>query len=1026
MNVESTDESDVKVIDVEIKNDMVNSLRNDILKEFDDVVTSKEPTDLPPKRNHEHRIVLIESNKQVNRNQYPLSYSEKEELTKVVDKLLQQKFIRVSDSPYNSPVLFVKKKDGTMRMCIDYRLLNNNTVKDRFPLPRIEQIISKFESAVVYSKLDLMSGYYQVRIQENDIPKTAFSTDYGHYEWVVMPFGLTNAPATFQRMMNTILAKYLNSCVQVYLDDIFIYSKSYQQHALDIKNVLTTLRENSLIAKKSKCAFFYKELRFLGHVIAENGIKTDPDKIDKVKNWPIPTTIKEAQMFLGLTSYYRRFIKNHSKIAIPIYKFITKDSKWTEDQTKAFNQLKSSLINSPILVHPKWNNDCTFVVHTDACGSALGYTLEQLDENGKTRGTIAYGSKKLIGAQLNYGIYDREFMAVIEALRNWRYYLLGRHFIIITDHKSLVYLRYQNVIDSARVSRWLDYLSQYDFEIQYIPGKENSAADALSRYPHDKLSLKDALEVNHIKYVPEIFKNAESEIQLNSLTVTTFPLNQSLKNSIIKGYKKDKVLADVYYTLKDKTEVPIHLRHHIKHYEYKNDLLYYKTLLDSQCNRLVIPHFNQLPQKIIKNAHSSPTAGHFGPWKTYNDLMDSFFWFNMMPTINKFCKHCEVCQKSNTSTQKTQGLFSPLPVPQGRWTDVTMDFVTGLPTTDSANDMIMVITDRFSKMSHFIPTVKTLTAESCAKLFLDCCIKHHGFPRKLTSDKDIRFMNRFWYTIHFLFGTSLLFSTTNHPQTDGQTERVNRILNQLLRKHCSNDHLQWDTYLPMVEFAYNSTYQDSIKCSPFELAIGYKPDSMKSVNSWNIADNRYSARAEEYARRMRLTLTQVQDNIVQAQRLNEKYHNRKHRFHDYKVGEYILLHRDAFGANPKYYKIQPAYYGPFRLVKKINDNAFEVDLPIINKKDRVLNIKNFRPFYPPLDLMLQAPRTDAEILSRINEMCGIAGLDEEENTFDVYWRDCDPFHATTITADQFNTAKESLRHSLFHNAKMICAHEQVV
>ncbi|MDN6032746.1 MAG: hypothetical protein L0I26_10030 [Lactococcus lactis] len=465
----STDDDDrEETIDVELKTPQVNRMRKMIMEDYADVITEESPSNLPPIRRHQHRIVLIDPKKVSGRNQYPLSFSEKQELTKQVDKLLQQGFIRESSSPYNSPVLFVRKKDKSLRMCVDYRLLNNNTIKDKFPLPRIEQLISRFGQAKVYSKLDLMSGYYQVRIAEEDIEKTAFSTDYGHYEWVVMPFGLTNAPATFQRMMNTVLKDYLNKFVQVYLDDIFIYSTSFDEHYQHLRTVLNTLRRNKLIAKKSKCAFFFEELRFLGHVITPSGIRTDPEKIDKVKNWPTPKTIKDAQMFLGLTSYYRRFIKNHSKIANPIHKFIAKESPWTESQDVAFEKLKDALIHSPTLVHPDWSECCVFVVHTDACGTSLGYTLEQLDAEGKLRGVIAYGSKKLVGSQLNYGIYDREFLAVVEALRTWRYYLLGRRFIIRTDHQSLIYLKNQNLIDSARVARWLDYLAQYDFEIQYI------------------------------------------------------------------------------------------------------------------------------------------------------------------------------------------------------------------------------------------------------------------------------------------------------------------------------------------------------------------------------------------------------------------------------------------------------------------------------------------------------------------------------------------------------------------------------
>lgn len=1012
----SQEKSQLK-IDIELNNKKVNHLRNKILNNFKDVVTNDHPSKLPPNRKLQHRITLIEPQKVISRKQYPLSHQEKLELTRQVEELLKQGFIKESISPYNSPILFVKKKDNTMRMCIDFRLLNNNTVKDKFPLPNIEQITAQLGKASVYSKLDLMSGYYQVRVDKRDTEKTAFSTDYGHYEWVVMPFGLTNAPATFQRMMNETLRPYLGKFVQVYLDDIFIYSPTEESHYEHVCTVLECLRENKLIAKLKKCAFYFRELRFLGLVITPAGIKTDPEKIIKIRDWPTPTTIKEAQSFIGLATYYRRFIPQFARIATPIHNYISHKSKWNKEQNESLQHLKYKLTHTPVLVHPIWDPHYCFLVHTDACGTALGYTLEQLSPLGKSRGVIAYGSKKLVGSQLNYGIYDREFMAVIEALKVWRYYLMGRHFIIRTDHKSLIYLKNQNIIDSTRVARWLDYLSQYDFEIQYIKGKDNSAADALSRYP----------EIHHLKILEKQLDRT-TELMINNInipqTVSTMVPNLQFKAAITEAYKHDPLYSEIFDILKHKKTVPISMKHHIKHYKLQNNLLYYTTLLGKPNYRVLIPRYKDMINKVIAKAHSAKDAGHFGYWKTYLNLSDLFYWKNMVKSVKRYCNTCQVCQRNNTTTQKLQGLFMPLPVPEGRWTDVTMDFVTGLPTTAAQHDMIMVIVDRMSKMAHFIPTKKTLTAEQCAKLFIDFSFKYHGIPKRLVTDKDIRFTTKFWQTIHFLLGTSLLFSTTNHPQTDGQTERVNKSLTELLRKYCSNDFFRWDQYLTAIEFAYNSTPHESTKRTPFELAYGYNPDSFKKITI-NPENSKYSARAEDYFQRMQLILQQTQDNIVEAQRKQEIGHNKKRREHTFKVGDFILLNRDAFGSNKQYYKIQPAFHGPFKLVKKINDNAFEVDLPSMNKKDRVMNVQWFKTFKPPAHIHWRVPETEAEVNYRIEEMTGIAGHNPTEKTYDVYWKDSDPFHVTTITEQQFNMASPTLRTCLLFNARLIKEHEQV-
>ncbi|KGK36121.1 hypothetical protein JL09_g4729 [Pichia kudriavzevii] len=665
-------------------------------------------------------------------------------------------------------------------------------------------------------------------IVDKYVEKTAFSTDFDHYEWMIMPVGLTNAPATFQQMMDNVLPERIDRFVQVYLDDIFIYSEDVETHGKHVKEVLSTLRKHKLITKKSKCRFFYQEFRFLGQVVTPICIQTALEKIKKVKSWPTPKTVKEAQSFIGLTSYYRRFIKGHSKIANPIHKFITKQSKWTSEQDEAFNQLKNALIS--------------------------------------------------IGSQLNYGIYDREFMAIVEALRTWRYYLMGRHFIVMTDHKSLIYLKNQNLIDSTKVARWMDFLPQFDFDIQ------------------------------------------EDETQRHSLTLGIIEAHQDLKKEIITGYKKDTNYALIFRTLRDKTKVPVEIKNHIKHFCYQDEVRYYKTL------------------EIFKNAHDSKDACHFGAWKTYLNLKDSFYWSSMLAQIRKWVETCRICQQHNTNTRGRQGLFSPLPIPTGRWTDITMDFITGLPRSGTGYDMIMVVVDRFSKMAHFIPTHKRLNAAACARLF---------------SDKDIRFMNKFWQTLHYLNGSSLLFSTTNHPETDGQTERVNKIVNQLLRKYSANDQLSWNEHLSMCELSYNSTYQDSIKASPFEIAYEYEPSMIRKVNSWDLEDNKYSPNAEEFVR---------------------------------------------------------------------------LDLPVINLKDRESNVQWIEYYKENPNIYQEPPRTEREMLARINELSGIGGWSEEpgkEKTYDVFWKDCDQTLARKVPERIFNQADLSLRQSLMYNAKLIQEHEQV-
>ncbi|OUT22427.1 hypothetical protein CAS74_002161 [Pichia kudriavzevii] len=539
-------------------------------------------------------------------------------------------------------------------------------------------------------------------------------------------------------------------------------------------------------------------------------------------------------------------------------------------------------------------------------------------------------------------------MAVVEALRTWRYYLMGRHFIVMTDHKSLIYLKNQNLIDSTKVARWMDFLPQFDFDIRYLQGKNNSAADALTLAKIELALL-------------ELTQEEENKTQKHSLTLGTIEANQKSKREIITGYKKDNNYALIFRTVRDKTKVPVEIKNHIKHSCYQDEVLYYKTLESQDFFRVVIPNYKKLPYRIFKNAHDAKDAGHFGAWKTDLNLKDSFYWPSMLAQIRKWVETCRICQQHNTNTRGRQGLFSPLPIPTGY-------------------TIIMVIVDRFSKMAHLIPTHKRLNAAACARLF---------------SDKDIRFMNKFWQTLHYLNGSSLLFSTTNHPETDGQTERFNKIVNQLLRKYSANNQLSWNEHLSMCELSYNSTYQDSIKASPFEIAYEYEPSMIRKVNSWDLEDNKYSPNAEEFVRR--------------------KHHNRKRRYFEYKVGDLVLVHQDAFGVN-------------IRLVEKINGNAYKVDLPVINLKDRESNVQWIKYYKENPNIYQEPPRTEREMLARINELSGIGGWSEEpgkEKTYDVFWKDCDQTLARKVPERIFNQAALSLRQSPMYKAELIQEHEQV-
>jgi predicted aspartyl protease len=442
-----------------------------VLLEFADIF--EEPTSLPPERDCDHSIPLHDNATPPSVRPYRVPHKQKDEMEQQIRQLLESSIIRPSKSPYASPAILVRKKDGSWRLCIDFRKLNALTIKNKFPIPVIEDLLDELHGAKYFTKLDLRSGYHQIRMNKQDIHKTAFRTYFGHFEYLVMPFGLTNAPATFQALMNTIFAEHMRKIMLVFFDDILIYSKSKQEHIQHLKTVLQVLRENKLFAKQSKCVFATPQVEYLGHIISDKGVSTDPQKIVAVKEWPTPQTITQLRSFLGLTGYYRRFVQNYGQICRPLHDMLKKNSfKWTEVQTKAFNTLKESLITAPLMALPDFS--LPFTLETDASGTGVGAVLMQ---QGKP---IAYYNRTLGTKSAAMSTYDKEALAILEALKKWRHYLLGSELYIKTDQKSLKFITDQKVAEGIQHKLLLKLL-EFNYSIDYKKGKENKAADALSR-----------------------------------------------------------------------------------------------------------------------------------------------------------------------------------------------------------------------------------------------------------------------------------------------------------------------------------------------------------------------------------------------------------------------------------------------------------------------------------------------------------------------------------------------------------------
>ncbi|KAK1406152.1 hypothetical protein QVD17_41439 [Tagetes erecta] len=761
-------------------------------------------------------------------------------------------------------------------MCIDYRELNKLTVKNRYPLPRIDDLFDQLQGASWFSKIDLRSGYHQMKVVEEDIPKTAFRTRYGHYEFTVMPFGLTNAPVAFMDLMNRVCMPFLDRSVIVFIDDILVYSRSEEEHAGHLREVLETLRREKLFAKFSKCAFWLREIQFLGHIVNAEGISVDPSKIEAIKSWASPKTPTEIKSFLGLAGYYRRFIENFSRLAAPMTKLTRKDVKfdWGQEQETAFQILKERLTKAPVLSLPEGTDD--FVVYTDASTVGLGCVLMQ---RGKV---IAYASRQLNKHEKEYPTHDLELLAVVFALKIWRHYLYGVRCVIYTDHKSLKYFFDQKDLN-MRQRWWLELVKDYECEILYHPGKANVVADALSR------------------------KSSHAPLKVKAFRMM---LSTSLTNQI-----RDAQISALKGDLKKERMVP-----------YVEKLEGNSTGLMTCFGRIWLPRLSKVLTIVLDEAHKSKYSIHPGATKMYHDLRSSFWWPGMRRDIVKYVEKCLTCLRVKAEHQKPYGELQPLEIPMWKWENLTMDFVTKLPKTRRGFDTIWVIVDWLTKSAHFLAIKETYTSDQLANLYVKEIVSRHGVPVSIVSDRDTRFTSRFWRKFHENMGTKLHISTAYHPQTNGQSERTIQTLEDMLRACVLDFGGSWEEYLPLAEFSYNNSYHSSIKETPFEALYGRR---CRTPVCWGEIGQRELS-SKEMVRSTEEKIEQIRARLRAAQDRQKAYANKRRRPVEFQVGDYVLLKVSPWKGVIRFRKcgkLSPRFIGPFKIVDRVGKVAYRLELP---------------------------------------------------------------------------------------------------
>jgi hypothetical protein len=696
--------------------------------------------------------------------------------------------------------------------------------------------------------------------------------------------------------MNDIFRPLLRRTVIVFFDDILVYSTDMALHLTHLRQVFEILAAHEFHLKVSKCSFGQAQVSYLGHVVEHGKVAPDPAKVQAVLDWPPPKTVKGLRGFLGLSGFYRKFIQHYATLAEPLTSLLKKDAfHWSPVAQQAMDALKHALATAPVLALPDFS--IPFIVQTDASGHAMGAVLLQNDH------PIAYFSRLFCPRLSKASTYIRELHAITCAVKRWRQYLLGHHFVIQTDHRSLKELLTQ-VIQTPEQQFYLSKLLGYHYDIEYKSGKTNIVADALSR---------------------------SFEVPVASLHVLSTP--QFL---FVDELKSEQLTDPAYLELKGKIEdSPA---------SYPDFSLNDGLLL--RCGKIWVSPTSRFKLLLLQEYHESPIGGHAGVVKTLKRLSANFFWPNMRQEVQKFIASCVVCQQTKYSTLKPGGLLQPLPIPANVWEDISLDFVTGLPLSNGYSVMLVVV-DRFSKAIHLGALPGNFTAYKVAELFVHMVIKHHGFPKSIVSDHDPIFISRFWSDLFKFSGTLLRMSSSYHPQTDGQTEVTNRVVEQYLRAFVHAKPSLWHRFLPWAELHFNTSYHSASGLTPYQVVYGKPPpqvmDYIAGTSLVDACDKVLTTRDE--------ILALLCKNLLKAQARMKLYADKKRREVTFDVGSWVYVqlrpYRQTSLSGVKFSKLNKRYYGPFKVVARVGSVAYKLELPSYSKIHDVFHSSVLKPHQGP-------------------------------------------------------------------------------